>query len=65
MYKDGEQYVQGWYDDDHSWAAKLDYTSQEGLGGVGIWVIDGQNDAPLMWEMLRAAFGAPKQKSEG
>lgn len=62
VYRDGEQFVQGWYDDEHSWAAKLDYVNQEELGGVGIWVVDGTNDSPAMWEMLRVAFGAPKTK---
>jgi hypothetical protein len=62
VYQQGEEFVQGWYDDDHSWAAKLDYVSQEQLSGVGIWVVDGMNDAPAMWEMLRTSFGAPKAK---
>jgi len=60
VYQDGDQFVQGWYDDDHSWAAKLDYVNQEGLGGVGIWVLDGLNDSPQMWDLLRANFGALK-----
>ena len=60
VYQDGEQFVQGWYDDEHSWAAKLDYASQEGLAGVGIWVLDGQRDSPAMWDPLRTAFAAPK-----
>ena len=61
-YQDGEEFVQGWFDDEHSWAAKLDYVNQEELGGVGIWVVDGQNDSPAMWEMLRTAFGGTKAK---
>lgn len=62
LYQDGEQFVQGWYDDDHSWAAKLDYVNREGLGGVGIWVVDGKDDAAAMWDMLRTAFAMPKRK---
>jgi spore germination protein YaaH len=62
VYRQGEEFIQGWYDDDHSWAAKLDYVNQEQLGGAGIWVVDGLNDSPAMWNMLRAAFSAPKNK---
>ncbi|HET8546971.1 MAG TPA: glycosyl hydrolase family 18 protein [Bryobacteraceae bacterium] len=60
--QDGEEFIQGWFDDEHSWAAKLDYVNQEELGGVGIWVVDGQNDSPAMWDMLRTAFSAPKSR---
>jgi hypothetical protein len=62
VYEDGEQFVQGWYDDEHSWAAKLDYASQEGLAGVGIWVLDGKSDSPAIWDLLRTAFSVPKAK---
>jgi spore germination protein len=66
VYQDGDQFVQGWYDDDDSWAAKLDYVNQEGLGGVGIWVLDGLNDSPQMFDLLRANFAPLKmvQKTE-
>jgi spore germination protein YaaH len=53
VYQDGDEFVQGWFDDERSWAAKLDYVNQEQLGGVGMWVIDGANDSPAMWNMLR------------
>lgn len=61
VYQNGDDFVQGWYDDAASWSAKLDYVNQEGLGGVGIWVLRGGHDAPAMWEMLRAAFAPPKK----
>jgi spore germination protein YaaH len=64
VYRDGEQYVQGWYDDEHSWAARLDYVNQEQYGGVGIWVVNGAADSPAMWEMLRTAFAPPKPRVE-
>jgi spore germination protein YaaH len=64
VYQDGEQYVQGWYDDEHSWAARLDYVNQEQFGGVGIWVLDGSADSSAMWDMLRTAFGPPKARIE-
>ncbi|MEK7406142.1 MAG: glycosyl hydrolase family 18 protein [Acidobacteriota bacterium] len=64
VYQDGDQFVQGWYDDEQSWAAKLDYVNQEELGGVGIWVLDGASDAPAMWDLLRAAFGPVKPRGE-
>lgn len=62
VYREGDHFVQGWYDDNHSWAAKLDYVNRQGLGGIGIWAVDGANDSPEMWEMLRAAFAGPKSK---
>ena len=65
VYQDDDQFVQGWYDDEHGWTAKLDYTNQESLAGVSIWVIDGEHDNPAMWEMLRTAFRDPKSKVEG
>jgi hypothetical protein len=64
VYQDGDHYVQGWYDDEHSWAARLDYVNQEQYAGVGIWVLDGLAESPAMWEMLRTAFAPPKARVE-
>lgn len=45
-YRDGDVFVQGWYNDPVTWQARLDWVKEQGLGGVGIWVLDGVNDPP-------------------
>lgn len=53
-YKEGDAFVQGWYNDLKAWQAKLDWIKQQQLGGIGIWVLDGVNDPPERWQALRA-----------
>jgi spore germination protein YaaH len=55
-YRDGDAFVQGWYNDQQAWQAKLDWIKAQGLGGVGLWVLDGVNDPPERWQLLRAYF---------
>ncbi len=61
-YKEADHFVQGWYDDAAAFRAKLDYANSRGLGGVGMWVLDGTADHPEMWPALRAAFLAPREQ---
>jgi spore germination protein YaaH len=56
-YQESDAFVQGWYNDPQAWKAKLDWLKAEGLGGVGIWVLDGVKDPPERWQALRAYRG--------
>jgi spore germination protein YaaH len=56
-YRDGDAFVQGWFNDAKAWTAKLRWVKEQDLGGIGIWVLDGTNDSPERWQVLRAAFG--------
>ncbi len=38
-YRDGKDYVQGWYDDDQTLAMKFKFARQANLGGVCLWVL--------------------------
>ena len=51
-FREGDAWVQGWYDTARSWRAKLAYIDRQGLGGAGIWVLDGAGDSDAMWEMI-------------
>lgn len=53
VYRDGDVFVQGWYNDLAAWKAKLDWIDEQHLGGIGIWVLDGVHDPPERWEALR------------
>jgi spore germination protein YaaH len=57
-YRDGDAFVQGWYNDTRAWTAKLDWVKAQGLGGIGIWVLDGVADPPERWQVLRAYRGS-------
>ena len=37
-------WVQGWYEDDEAFAAKLELAREQQIGGVCLWVLDGAND---------------------
>jgi spore germination protein YaaH len=52
-YKDGDVFVQGWYNDLASWRAKLEWIKAKDLGGIGVWILDGANDPPERREALR------------
>jgi spore germination protein YaaH/predicted DNA-binding transcriptional regulator AlpA len=51
-YPDGDAFVQGWFNDARAWQAKLSWIDEQGLGGLGVWVLDGANDPPATWELL-------------
>lgn len=56
-YKDGDAFVPGWFNDLKAWKAKLDWGNEQALGGIGIWVLDGVNDPPERWQVLRHYWG--------
>ena len=56
-YPDGNAFIQGWYNDDRAWNAKLDWIRAQGLGGIGLWVLDGVHDPPERWAALRRFVG--------
>ena len=56
-YRDGDAFVQGWFNGAKAWTAKLRWVKEQDLGGIGIWVLDGVTDPPDRWQVLRAAFG--------
>lgn len=52
-HQDGDAFVQGWYSDEPAWQARLRWVWEQGLGGIGVWVLDGVNDPPERWQLLR------------
>ncbi len=52
-YQQGDHYVQGWYEDEESLAAKFDLAKAAGVQGVCIWVIDGAREPPGTFQLLR------------
>jgi hypothetical protein len=60
-YREGELFVQGWYNDAASWKARLDWVKEEGFGGIGLWILDGVIDPPERWQALRGFAGAGRQ----
>ncbi len=56
-YRDSDAFVQGWFNNARAWRAKLDWVKGQGLGGIGIWVLDGANDPLETWQALRQFSG--------
>ncbi len=52
-YQEDERWVQGWYEDEESLAAKLELVEAHGLQGICIWVLDGAAEPPSTFELLR------------
>lgn len=52
-YKRGDRWVQGWYEDDESYGAKLDLVERYDLGGICIWVVDGSKEPPSTFRLIR------------
>ena len=50
-YRRGEGWVQGWYEDDEAFAAKLDLAQEQDIGGVCLWVLDGPNDPRSLFDL--------------
>jgi spore germination protein YaaH len=51
-------WLQGWFDDEASLAAKYDLVLAEDLAGVGIWALGYDGARPELWSALQDAFGA-------
>jgi spore germination protein YaaH len=62
-YREGDAFVQGWYNDLRAWKAKLDWIREQQLGGIGVWALDGVNDPPQRWQALRHFISIPKKAS--
>ncbi len=52
-FKKDDQWVQGWYEDDESLAAKLDLARKQGLQGICVWVLDGAKEPASTFELIR------------
>ncbi len=46
-------YVQGWYEDDESFAAKLRLVRERDLKGICLWVIDGAREPRETFQLIR------------
>jgi predicted DNA-binding protein (MmcQ/YjbR family) len=51
-------WLQTWYDDDVSLAAKYDRVWTDELAGVGVWALGYDGSRPELWTALRLAFGS-------
>lgn len=51
-YRDGKRWRQGWYEDDESYAAKLDLVGEYGLGSVCLWVLDGASEPQSTFSII-------------
>lgn len=52
-HQEGDNWVQGWYQDEESLAAKLELARACGLQGICIWVLDGAHEPTSTFELLR------------
>lgn len=52
-YAKGDAFVQGWYEDDESLAAKLAYYREQDLPGICIWVLDGVKEPRETFALVR------------
>ncbi|GMV80226.1 MAG: hypothetical protein AMXMBFR7_14100 [Planctomycetota bacterium] len=52
-YRDGEHWIQGWYEDEESFAAKLKLARDLQLPGVCLWVLDGVAEPESTWKGLK------------
>jgi spore germination protein YaaH len=52
-YQRGGGWVQGWYEDDEAFAAKLELAREQQIGGVCLWVLDGANDPRSVFDLTR------------
>jgi len=64
-YRDGDAFVQGWFNDARAWKAKLNWVKEQELGGISIWVLDGVNDPPETWQALRQFLGLRQTPNSG
>ncbi len=53
------RWIQGWYEDEKSLAAKFDLARQEGLQGACIWVLDGGHEPASTFTAIRRHLRAP------
>lgn len=58
-YPSGAGFVQGWYEDDESFAAKYTLVRDEGIAGICMWVIDGSSEPASTWKTIHDVLDAP------
>ena len=51
-FAEGDDFVQGWYEDEESLATKLHLARAVGLQGVCVWVLDGAHEPPATFELV-------------
>lgn len=56
VYKIGNTWRHGYYDDPTSLAAKYDFVRSANLGGIAIWVIGYDNNAKELYDVIRDKF---------
>lgn len=63
-YKDEEtgQYVECWFDNEKSFAAKYDWVDDQKLRGVGIWALGYDNGYPELWTLIDTKFSEPPKE---
>ena len=52
-YRQGDQWIQGWYEDEESLAAKLKMARRLSIQGICLWVLDGANEPPQTFQLIR------------
>lgn len=52
-YREGDRFVQGWYEDEESFAAKPDLARRFNLQGVCLWVLDGAKKSSEDYRLIR------------
>jgi spore germination protein YaaH len=52
-YAKGDGFVQGWYEDDESFAAKLAFFREQDVAGVCLWAVDGVREPAETFKLLR------------
>ena len=56
-YKDGQRWMQVWYDDPQSLALKYNLAVEHGLKGVGMWALGYEGQRRELWDLLQELFG--------
>ena len=51
-YPQGDQWVQGWYEDEESLAAKLELARRWEIQGICLWVLDGASEPPETFQLI-------------
>lgn len=65
-YQDAEtnEYVECWFDNEQSIAAKYDWVEEEKLRGIGIWALGYDNGYPELWSLIDTKFSELPEEKE-
>jgi hypothetical protein len=55
-YKDGNKFIQVWFDDARSIGKKCDFINTEQLAGVGIWALGDDEGKAELWQVIDSKF---------